>query len=171
MNRVAVFGNTGGGKSTLSRQIAAATGLPLHILDKVQFKPGGIPVSPEEFEQAHQEIIESETWVIDGFGNPKLLWQRLDIADTLVYIDLPIYIHFWWVTKRFVTGYFNPPEGWPENTPIWQSSMKSYKILYLCEKHLAPRYREYVEKAKDTKTVYHLRSPQEIAQFVESLRS
>ncbi|OKH18896.1 adenylate kinase [[Limnothrix rosea] IAM M-220] len=169
MKRVAVFGNTGGGKSTLSRQIAAASGLPLHILDKVQFQPGGIPVPPEEFQQAHQEILDSETWVIDGFGNLKMLWQRLDIADTLVYIDLPIYIHFWWVTKRFITGYFNPPEGWPENSPLWKSSMNSYKVLYLCEKHLAPKYREYVEKAKQTKEVHHLRSPKEIAKFIESI--
>ena len=171
MKRIAVFGNTGGGKSTLSRQIAAVTGLPLHILDKVQFKPGGIPVSPDEFQQAHQKILDSDPWVIDGFGNLKLLWQRLDIADTLVYIDLPIYIHFWWVTKRFVTGYFNPPEGWPENSPLWKSSMNSYKVLYLCEKHLAPKYREYVEKSKETKEVFHLRSPQEISQFIQSIRS
>ena len=171
MKRIAVFGNTGGGKSTLSRQIAAVTGLPLHILDKVQFKPGGIPVSPDEFQQAHQKILDSDTWVIDGFGNLKLLWQRLDIADTVVYIDLPIYIHFWWVTKRFVTGYFNPPEGWPENSPLWKSSMNSYKVLYLCEKHLAPKYREYVEKSKETKEVFHLRSPQEISQFIQSIRS
>ena len=171
MNKVAVFGNTGGGKSTLSRQIAAVTGLPLHILDKVQFKPGGIPVAPEEFEQAHQKIIENKRWVVDGFGNPKLLWKRLDIADTLVYIDLPIYIHFWWVTKRFITSYFHPPEGWPENSPLWKSSMNSYKVLYLCEKHLAPRYREYIEKSKGKKMVYHLRSPKEISQFIESLQN
>ena len=62
MKRVAVFGNTGGGKSTLSKQIAAATGLPLHILDKVQFQPGGIPVPPKEFQQAHQEILDGEAW-------------------------------------------------------------------------------------------------------------
>ena len=169
MKKVAVFGNTGGGKSRLSRQIATATGLPLHVLDKIQFKPGEIPISPEDFSKAHKKILDRETWVIDGFGNPKLLWQRLDIADTLVYIDLPIYLHFWWVTKRFVTSYFSPPPGWPQNSPLWKSSMNSYKILYLCEKHLTPKYRDYIEKYKRTKTVYHLRSPKQIAQFIESI--
>lgn len=98
-----------------------------------------------------------------------MLWQRLNAADTLVYIDLPIYVHCWWVTKRFITSYFNPPAGWPDNSPLWKSSMNSYKVLYLCEKHLTSKYRDYVEKARRTKTVYHLRSPREIAQFLDSL--
>ncbi|HCF29269.1 MAG TPA: adenylate kinase, partial [Cyanobacteria bacterium UBA11049] len=35
MKRVAVFGNTGGGKSTLSKRLYQITGLPLHVLDKI----------------------------------------------------------------------------------------------------------------------------------------
>jgi adenylate kinase family enzyme len=37
MKKVAVFGNTGGGKSTLSKQLAEITGLPLYVLDKIQY--------------------------------------------------------------------------------------------------------------------------------------
>ena len=40
MNRVAVFGNAGGGKSTLSRRLAEITGLPLYVLDIIQFRDG-----------------------------------------------------------------------------------------------------------------------------------
>lgn len=41
MRKVAVFGNAGGGKSTLARQLSAITGLPLHVLDKIRFRAGG----------------------------------------------------------------------------------------------------------------------------------
>lgn len=41
MQRVALFGNAGGGKSTLARRLAEITRLPLHVLDMIQFKPGG----------------------------------------------------------------------------------------------------------------------------------
>ncbi|CCQ57261.1 hypothetical protein CWATWH0003_0469 [Crocosphaera watsonii WH 0003] len=34
MKKVAVFGNTGGGKSTLSRKLSEMTNLPLYVLDK-----------------------------------------------------------------------------------------------------------------------------------------
>ena len=33
MKRVAVFGNAGGGKSTLARRLAELTELPLYVLD------------------------------------------------------------------------------------------------------------------------------------------
>ncbi|MDJ0661337.1 MAG: adenylate kinase [Crocosphaera sp.] len=167
MKKVAVFGNAGGGKSTLSRKLSEMTNLPLYILDKIQFKPGGVPVPYEEYKQTHDEIISKDEWVIDGFGSFETVWLRLEKADTLVYIDLPLPVHFWWVTKRLVTGFFVPPKGWPENSPLWKSSMKSYNVLFLCHKRLTPRYRDYVLAAEKTKKVYHLKSIKEIKDFYE----
>ena len=40
MNRVAVFGNAGGGKSALAERLAELTGLPLYVVDMMQFRPG-----------------------------------------------------------------------------------------------------------------------------------
>ena len=40
MKRIAVFGNAGGGKSTLAKSLAAITGLPLFVLDTIQFRDG-----------------------------------------------------------------------------------------------------------------------------------
>lgn len=171
MKKVAVFGNTGGGKSTLSKRLSEITGLPLHILDKVKYLPGGIEVPSEDYKRIHQQILETDQWIIDGFGCMETLWVRLDEADSLIFVDLPLQVHFWWVTKRFITGYFNPPAGWPEKSPIFKSSMSSYRVLWRCHKFLTPKYREYIEKAQSTKTVYHLRSVEQIAQFFEAIES
>lgn len=108
MKKVAVFGNAGGGKSTLSQRLAEITGLPLYILDKIQYQTGGAAISPEAYQRIHQEILASDRWIIDGFGCMKTLWPRLDEADSLVYVDLPLFVHFWWVTKRLITGYITP---------------------------------------------------------------
>jgi adenylate kinase family enzyme len=170
MKKVAVFGNTGGGKSTLSKRLAELTGLPLFILDKIQYQPGGIEVSHESYKRAHQEILANDQWIIDGFGCMDTLWQRLDQADSLVYVDLPLYLHFWWVTKRLLTGYFKPPAGWPEKSPILQSSLTSYRVLWLCHKRLTPKYREYIKQAQNSKKVYHIRSAKQISQFFELIK-
>jgi adenylate kinase family enzyme len=167
MKKVAVFGNAGGGKSTLSKRLSEITGLPLYTLDKIKYQSGGVEVSPEDYKRTHQEILLTDQWIIDGFGCMETLWPRLDESDTLVYVDLPISVHFWWVTKRFITGYSQPPAGWPEKSPIFKSSMNSYRALWLCHKYLTPKYREYVERAQGTKQVHHIKTTQQISQFFQ----
>jgi adenylate kinase family enzyme len=169
MEKVAVFGNTGGGKSTLSKRVAEIAGLPLYALDLIQFRSGGVRVSNEDFCRAHQEILARDRWVIDGFGSMETLWQRLDLADTLIYIDLPLYVHCWWVTKRALAASVKPPEGWPEHSPILKSSLDCYRVLWLCHTFLTPKYREYVDRTNSTKNVYHLKSTVAIADFIQSI--
>jgi adenylate kinase family enzyme len=169
VKKVAVFGNAGGGKSTLSLKLSELSGLPLHILDKIQFRPGGEPVPPQDFKHAHDIILAGDRWIIDGYGSLDTLWPRLNAADTLIYLDLPLPVHFGWVTKRLITGRFKPPEGWPENSPIWRSSLSSYRALWLCHKFLTPQYREFVTQAKRDKNVHHIRTTGEIPQFLASI--
>lgn len=169
MKKVAVFGNSGGGKSTLSAQLAEVTGLPLYVLDKIQYKAGGEKVPQSVYRAAHDQLLQEEAWVLDGFGCMETLWERLKAADTLVYLDLPLYIHFAWVTKRMVTGFVQPPSGWPEQSPIFKSSLNSYRTLWLCHRHLTPRYRNFVQQASETQTVYHLRSVSDISAFLTTV--
>ena len=171
MRKVAVFGNAGGGKSTLSKKLSEITGLPLHALDKIKYQSGGIEVSPEAYRHAHRKILDADQWIIDGFGCLETLWERLSEADTLVFLDLPLYVHFWLVTKRWVTGYFKSPEGWPEQSPILKSSLSSYRVLWLCEKRLTPKYRAYVGQAQSIKSVYHIRSTVQISQFLKLIQN
>lgn len=171
MKKVAVFGNAGGGKSTLSKRLSTISHLPLHVLDKIQYQAGGVEVPEEEYKRVHGEILATDQWIIDGFGSIETLWPRLDRADTLVYVDLPIYVHCWWITKRLFKGFFKPPEGWPDGSPLLKSSLTSYRTLWLCHTYLTPKYRDYVARVRNSKTVYHIESTQQIAQFFELLES
>jgi len=102
MKRVAVFGNAGGGKSTLSKRLADLTRLPLYPLDSIQFRAGGGKIPHEEYLKAHAGLLRQDAWIIDGFGCVTSAWERFSRADTLVYIDLPLITHHWWVTKRLI---------------------------------------------------------------------
>jgi adenylate kinase family enzyme len=169
MKRVAVFGNAGGGKSTLSKNLAEITGLPLIVLDLIQYKPGGAKVPDEEYKTAHDEILQQDCWIIDGFGSLDTVWSRLEVADTLVYIDLPVLQHYFWVTKRLIKGFWVAPEGYPENSPLVKSTLNAYYIVWLCDKKLTPKYRDYVKKAQATKQVFHLQSTRDLKEFLRSL--
>ena len=165
MKRVAIFGNAGGGKSTLARELAAITGLPLHVLDKLH---GEVPY--EEYLQAHTALVNRDEWIIDGFGCIKSVWERFEAADTLIHVDLPLATHFLWVTKRLITGMFVTPEGWPEKSPIISSSIQSYRVLWPCHSRLTPKYRSYTSEAAQRKRVFHLRSKQELKQFLQAIK-
>jgi hypothetical protein len=87
----------------------------------------------------------------------------------LIYIDLPLPQHFLWVTKRLIKGLRQTPEGWPEGSSIIKGSISSYTVLWLCHQQLTPKYRTYIQQAKNTKTVYHLRSRYDIADFLDAI--
>ena len=169
MRRVAVFGNAGGGKSTLAKRLADLTRLPLHPLDSIQYKPGGGAVPHEEYLKAHEELLGHDAWIIDGFGCVASAWKRFSAADTLIYVDLPVSTHYRWVTKRLIKGLFVLPEGWPEGSPMWRSTMNSYRVVWQCHRRLTPRYRRLVREAAATKRVHHLRSPAEMRAFLDAV--
>jgi len=167
MKRVAIFGNTGGGKSTLAKQLAAKTHLPRYSLDLIKYRPGGAEIPHDDYLNHHRELLQQQEWIIDGFGCVPSTWERMELADTLVYIDLPLPIHAWWVCKRFAKGYFVSPEGWPERSSILKSTLYSFRVLKQCHEKLTPRYRAYVEQAHLSKTVVHLKSRRDIKYFLD----
>lgn len=106
------------GKSTLAKRLAVLTGLPLHVLDMIQYGPGGRKVPHEQYLQVHSEILQRDAWIIDGFGCMASAWERLAAADTLIHVDLPLSLHRWWVTMRLIKGVFVDPEGWPDTPGV-----------------------------------------------------
>jgi len=174
MKRVAVFGNAGGGKSTLARHLSELTGLPLYVLDMIQFRAvdGQAPreIPHQEYLQDHADLLRRDQWIIDGFGDVPTAWQRFAAADTLIYVDLPVLTHYRFVTKRFIKGLFANPEGWPARSPIWSSTLSSYRVIPRCHRHLTPKYRQLVAEAAATKRVHHLRSPKDVAAFLDDVR-
>ena len=169
MRKVAVFGSAGGGKSTLARKLAIATGLPLYSIDMIQFTAAG-EVPRDEYLKSHAELMGLEAWIIDGFGCRKTAWERFAQADTLVYLDLPLFTHFSWITKRLFNGMFKTPEGWPEGSPMISSTMSSYRVLWLCHRHLTPDYRKLVAEAQHHKRVHHLRSAAQMDAFLAAAK-
>jgi adenylate kinase family enzyme len=170
MKKVAVFGNAGGGKSTLARQLAELTRLPLYPLDLIQFEVGGGEVPRAQYLETHADLLRRDAWIIDGFGGVTSAWERFAAADTLVYVDLPRFTHYRWVTKRLIKGLFVKPEGWPEKSPMWASTIDSLRVVGRCHRHLTPKYRQLVADAAASKRVHHLRSPAEIRSFLASVR-
>ena len=167
MNRVVVFGKPGGGKSTLSRKLSAVTGIKLCPLDLIEYKQNGDRVSPEEYSKKHADLIGSDSWIIEGLGTLKSFWLRVDAADTLIYVDLPYYVHYWWVTKRLLKSFIVKPEGWPEGSSVLKGTLASWKYLRLSPKFWTPELFEEIQYCGKGKDIYRITSVKEINNFVK----
>jgi hypothetical protein len=73
------------------------------------------------------------------------------------------------VTKRLIKGLLVAPEGWPQDSPLWRSTLNSYKVIWLYRRGLTPRYRQLVADMAASKRVHHLRSPAEISAFLDTI--
>lgn len=167
MKKVAVFGKPGSGKSTLSKSLAAETGLPLHPLDSIVYKTNGDLVVREIYDKNHDSILSSDCWIMDGFGPIGSFYKRLDVADTLIYIDLPYTASYWLVSKRLIKGLFVKPEGWPGGSSVLKGSLESYKALKHCPMFWNDSFSQKLEKMSENKTVYVIRSMTELNGFVD----
>lgn len=170
MKKVAVFGKPANGKSTLSKKLALATGIKLYALDSILYKPNGEEVSRKIYEGIHERVISSEEWIIEGFGplnSMDSFNKRLEAADTLIYIELPYFLTYWLVTKRFLKGLLIKPEGWPEGASILKGTLESHKVLKLCPAFWNDGFLQKLEKLSANKSLHVIRSISELNNFVE----
>lgn len=99
MNRVAIIGSGGAGKSTLARKLGAATGLPVVHLDAEHWLPGWVEPPRDQWRERVSTLATGERWILDGnYGGT--MTERLERADTIVFVDLPRSVCVWRAFKR-----------------------------------------------------------------------
>ena len=140
MTRVAVIGNAGGGKSTMCRKLGKALDLTVYPVDQIQWKPGWVKAAAAEFRQRHEQWLARERWIIDGWGPWEAIEARFEAADTIIFVDHPLFIHYWWAFKRQFKCLFRP----------------------------RPRLSRLVNSFRASKQVILIRSPREMRQFIQT---
>jgi adenylate kinase family enzyme len=99
MDKVAVIGSGGSGKSFLARQLGEALHAPVTHLDAVFFDDEWNPLAMEKFAALQQDLVAEPSWVIDGNYN-STLQIRLHACDTVVLMDVSTPAALWGVLSR-----------------------------------------------------------------------
>jgi adenylate kinase family enzyme len=100
VNKIAVIGISGSGKSTFSRKLAEQTGLPLFHMDQLFWKGNWEEVPESEYLIAHHQLVQRDQWIIEGYIDSKMS-ERLKSADLVIFLDYPGWLCAWWVLKRW----------------------------------------------------------------------
>jgi adenylate kinase family enzyme len=163
MDRIAIVGCSGGGKSTLARALGAALDLPVVHLDALFWKPGWVESDREAFRLAVERAAAADRWVIDGnFTTASAL--RFARADLILWIQLPMWLCLWrafWRAAR-AFGEVRPDlaPGCPEKIDF-----AFYGYIWSWNRATAPKMRAAIEAHGASPRLMVLRSDREIGSF------
>lgn len=148
MKRIAIIGNAGGGKSTLARKLSDMLDIPHFEIDKFQWKPDWTMYPADEFEAAHDDILTREVWILDGFASWQSIEKRLELADTAILIDLPLWMHFWLIAERQFNWYKGDMADKPGGHPSPPPTKKLFEVVWNIDRDFMPRLRAMVDDAE-----------------------
>ena len=143
MQRVAVVGSGGAGKTTFAVACSEATGLPVVHLDKHFWHPGWIESDPEDWRERQADLLIGDEWIADGnYGNT--LDLRLSLADTIIWLDFSRYVCLLGAVRRILFHFGRPVQatGCPERFDweflkwVWKFPQESRpKLLSAIDRH------------------------------------
>jgi Adenylate kinase and related kinases len=167
VNRVAVIGSGGSGKSTLSRELGRRTGLPVIHLDHLYWRPGWIEPPEDEWQATHAQLIAGEQWIIDGnYGST--MEPRLAVADTVIFLDLPRLVCMWSVLRRLALAGRN---GRPNQVPGLSDRLDRAFLLWIWRypANRRPEILRRLASLPETTQVVQIRSRREIREFLDDV--
>lgn len=142
MKKIIITGANGVGKSHFAAKLALARPeVPVISFDAVKLLTDWQQRSSSEIDAALARELEQEAWILEG--GPSLLFQAVEKADALVWLDPPEHVRVWRLATRpwkfFGTTRPELPSGnvdWP-----WQQ----YKFALRSLKN-GSKFRTYISK-------------------------
>ncbi|CAE7119085.1 unnamed protein product [Rhizoctonia solani] len=100
--KIAIVGNSGTGKSTLSAHLAELLNLPTLSLDHVHWNPGWVETPKDDFKDQVQQFMDAhpDGWVIDGNYMSHIGPIVQDAATDILWLDPPLLLNFWRIMLR-----------------------------------------------------------------------
>jgi adenylate kinase family enzyme len=132
LRRVNVKGTSGSGKTTFAAELARRLDLPYVELDALHHGPSWSEPTDVEFQVRVKEAMAGapEGWVIDGNYETKLGGLVLDAADTIVWLDLPLWFKLRRLWRRTTRRIRERIELWSGNRESWIGAFWGRESLF-----------------------------------------
>ena len=166
MNRIAIVGSPGSGKTTLADQLGASMGLAVIHLDNYFWHPGWVETPHEEWVPRQLELLSGSSWIVDG-AYSQTLDIRFERADTVIFFNISKWRCLFRALFRSVThfGQDVQAKGCPEHfDPAF------IKFIYSFPRVVKPKIDQAIARHSSNVAVIKFDSPHDATRFLESLR-
>lgn len=167
MNRIAIVGSPGAGKTTFSKKLASKLELPLHHLDYF-YHDNTFHYAEDKaaWREKVTELADQPTWIIDG--NYKSTFDiRFPRADTIIYLDFPRGLTLRRAIQRRIKlqGKLRDvmPSNWREKFPF-----ALFRFIWQYNKIERPKVYTLLQKYQD-KNIVILRNPKQADTYLSDL--
>jgi adenylate kinase family enzyme len=157
MTRAVVIGNGGGGKSTLARLLAQRHDLVWCSVDQIQWAPGWEPAAEDRVVERIRSVMAGDRWIIDGWGPWPSIEERMERSDTLIFVDLPLWMHFWLAAERQISiargqSRSDPVEGCDDLA----ITRRLFETIWHVDQNLKPQLMELVDRYASGREYHHV---------------
>lgn len=168
MKKIIIIGSPGAGKSTLSRELSSILSIDLYHMDKLFWKPDWVSVSREELEEKLSQVVNKDSWIIDG-NYLNTMDMRIERADTIIFLDYPLWLCLWGVFKRrFEYSKKTRPditEGCKENL-----NFEFLKFVVNFSRNQRKEVYEKLENLNNEKTIYIFKNRKSLKSFLMKVK-
>lgn len=167
MQRVMIVGGPGSGKSTLAGMLGDRTGLPVFHMDHIHWKENWVHRPMAEKIPLVKAVVAQDAWVFEG-GMSTTYGERMARADTLIWLDLPVTLRLWRVTKRLFRdlGRARPdlPDGCVER--LHPETLAFFRFVWTTRIMARTKVLRLMNAAPATVEIVHLRNPAEVREWL-----
>lgn len=173
MDRIAIIGCGGSGKTYLANQLATTLNLPLTHLDSVYYDADWNPLPQDEFAALQRALVDKPRWLLEG-NYAGTLPVRLAAADVVIFLDLPaitcltgilqrrwryrggqhakdgVYDRITWDFVRYIWGYRKTMR--PKVRQLLDEHGSHVALITLTSRRQAARFLAYVKTENSTST-------------------
>lgn len=164
MKRIMIIGCAGSGKSTLARRLHEITGLPLFHTDHIQWKEGWVLQDRQVTQTRAREIADYPSWIFEGAAGSTIN-IRISQADTLIILDLPVYVCLFRVLKRIILSYGKTRSDMARGCPE-QFDWGFLKWIYHYRRTHRSRDLNLMEQAPKRVTKFHFKNQRSVELFI-----
>jgi adenylate kinase family enzyme len=165
VERIALLGCAGAGKTTLAYQLSDILDCPVAHLDQLRYDEDWNESSQATFAAAQQELLRQRRLICDG-NYLSVLPERLAWADTVIWLDYSPVLCLWRVMARFRR--YGP--GQHDQGVFVRITWPFLRYVATYRRRHAPRVRAVLDECGQGCQVITLRRPRDTAALLDLLR-